>query len=348
MFVRFYTLMATRCATKKQKYLVLLQRITKMNLQTTAKGTVMTATRERVKTRLSQPNSITLFVMTEKGYEFLKETATKYKSLYKQVVVGNDKSIQKDFEAEIINFCYKENIDCVKKADFEEVASEYVITISWRWLIKHPAEKLIVFHDSLLPKYRGFAPLINALINGEKEMGVTAIFGATDFDTGDIIVQSKSTISYPITIAEAIRLNNKNYLCCAELVLNKLLCGEEIKATKQVESEASYSVWRDEDDYRIDWSKQSSDIRRFIDSVGFPYKGASTFFDGKLLRILKAEEFVDVNIENRHYGKVLFISEGKPVVVCGKGMLKITEAYIDDDGKQVSLFPLSKFRIKFV
>lgn len=322
-----------------------------MSLHTTAKGTAMTDTRERErkqKSRPSQAKSITLFLMTEKGYEFLKETAPKYKSLFNQVVVGNDKSIQKDFEDEIINFCDKENIDYVKRADFKEVASEYVIAISWRWLIKHPAEKLIVFHDSPLPKYRGFAPLVNALINGEKEMGVTAIFGATDFDTGDIIAQSKSNISYPITIAEAIRLNNKNYLSCAELVLDKLLCGDEIKATKQVESESSYSVWRDEDDYRIDWSKQSSDIRRLIDAVGFPYKGASTLFDGKLLRILKAEEYVDVNIENRHYGKVLFVSEGKPVVICGKGMLKITEAHIDEDGKQVSLFPLPKFRIRFI
>ena len=294
----------------------------------------------------SQKKSITLFLMTEKGYEFLRETAPKYKSLISQVVVGNDKSLLKDFEAEIINFCDQENIDCVKKSDFEKVASEYVIAISWRWLIKHPTEKLIVFHDSPLPKYRGFAPLVNALINGEKEIGVSAIFGASDFDTGDIIAQSKSNITYPVTIADAIQLNNKNYLECAQLVLDKLLCGDEIKATKQVASEASYSVWRDEDDYRIDWSQESSDIRRFIDAVGFPYKGATTLFDGKLLRILEAEEFSDMNIENRHCGKVLLVNGGKPIVICGKGMLKITRAHIDEDGKQIPFFPLRKFRIR--
>ena len=285
--------------------------------------------------------------MTEKGYEFLRETSTKYKSLFNKVVVGNDKSIQKDYEEEIIAFCVKESINYVKKVDFKAVTSEYVIAISWRWLIKHPAEKLIVFHDSPLPKYRGFAPLVNALLNNEGEIGVTAIFGATDFDTGDIIAQSKSSISYPITIAKAIQLNNKNYLNCAELVLNKLLRGEEINATKQSENEASYSVWRDEDDYKINWSKSSADIRRLIDAVGFPYKGASTYFDGKLIRILKAEEYADVRIENRHYGKVLFVIEGKPVVICGKGMLKIIDAHIDEDGKKIPLFPLSKFRIRF-
>jgi methionyl-tRNA formyltransferase len=310
------------------------------------KGRAMTDKREP-KSRPSQENSITLFLMTEKGYEFLKGTAKKYKSLFHLVVVGNDRSIQKDFGSEIIKLCAEESIECIKKSDFKETTSEYAIAISWRWFIKHPSKKLIVFHDSPLPKYRGFAPLVNALINGEREIGVTAIFGENDFDVGDIIAQSKSKISYPITISEAIRVNNKNYLRCAELVLDRLLCGEEIKATKQVETDASYSLWRDEDDYKIDWNKSSSDIRRFIDAVGFPYKGASTFFDGKLIRILESEEYDDVSIENRHHGKVLFISEGKPVVVCGQGMLKITDAHIEEDGKQIPLFPLSKFRIRF-
>jgi methionyl-tRNA formyltransferase len=285
--------------------------------------------------------------MTEKGYEFLRETATKYKSLFNLIVVGNDKLIQKDYEEEIINLCVKENIDYIKRAEFTEVKSVYAIAISWRWLIKHSAEKLIVFHDSPLPKYRGFAPLVNGLINGEDEIGVTAIFGANEFDTGDIIAQSKSKITYPITISEAIQKNNKNYFNCADLVLNKLLHGESISASKQVEAEASYSVWRDEEDYKIDWSKSSEAIRRFIDAVGFPYKSASTICDGKLIRIFKAEEYTDVSIENRHNGKVLFVSEGKPVVICGKGLLKITEAHIEDDGKTVPFFPLSKFRIRF-
>lgn len=306
-------------------------------------------TREREqKTRLlRQDKLITLFLMTEKGYEFLRETATKYKSLFNLIVVGNDKSIQKDYEEEIINLCVKENIDYIKRVEFTEVKSVYAIAISWRWLIKHSAEKLIVFHDSPLPKYRGFAPLVNGLINGEDEIGVTAIFGANEFDTGDIIAQSKSKITYPITISEAIQKNNKNYFNCADLVLNKLLHGESLSASKQVEAEASYSVWRDEEDYKIDWSKSSEAIRRLIDAVGFPYKGASTICDGKLIRIFKVEEYTDVSIENRHNGKVLFVSEGKPVVICGKGMLKITEAHIEDGGKTVPFFPLSKFRIRF-
>ena len=78
------------------------------------------------------------------------------------------------------------------------------MAVSWRWMIKHPKNKLIVFHDSILPKYRGFAPLVNMLINGEKEIGVSAIFGADEYDSE--IISEKTTISYPIKIQKPFRL----------------------------------------------------------------------------------------------------------------------------------------------
>lgn len=285
--------------------------------------------------------------MTEKGYEFLKQTSAKYKSLYNLVVVGNDPSLQKDYAQEIIEFCDRNNINYVRKSHFTRVETEYAMAISWRWLIKHPPEKLIVFHDSPLPKYRGFAPLVNALINGENEIGVSAIFGANEFDTGDIIAQYVSAVSYPIKINDAIKLNNNNYTSCAEIVLNKLLNNLPLNATKQDESKASYSVWRDEQDYKIDWNMSDVEICRLIDAVGFPYKGASTILDGKVVRILQAEATSDVDIVNRTPGKVLFIKEGKPVVICGKGMLVIIEAYIEEHGLRTNLFPIPKFRIRF-
>jgi methionyl-tRNA formyltransferase len=71
------------------------------------------------------------------------------------------------------------------------------MAVSWRWLIDHPAEQLIVFHDSLLPRYRGFEPLVTSLVNGETRIGVAALFGASEFDTGDVIVQSATASRIP-------------------------------------------------------------------------------------------------------------------------------------------------------
>ena len=84
-------------------------------------------------------------------------------------------------------------------------AVDYQLAIGWRWLISG-TENLIVLHDSLLPKYRGFAPLVNSLINGEQEIGVTAIWAGPEFDAGEIIFQEKAGICYPIKIQEAIEI----------------------------------------------------------------------------------------------------------------------------------------------
>ena len=61
-----------------------------------------------------------------------------------------------------------------------------------------------MFHDSLLPKYRGFAPLVKGLICGETRFGVTALFGASQYDAGDILFQASVGITYPIAISDLI------------------------------------------------------------------------------------------------------------------------------------------------
>ena len=99
-----------------------------------------------------------------------------------------------------------------------------------------------------------------------------------------------------------------------------------------------------EDDYKIDWNKDADFIKRFINSVGYPYKGASSFIDEKKVRILEAEVEKEVIIENRIPGKVLFVERRYPIVVCGKKLLKIL-LMIDDETKE-NILPLKKFRIR--
>ena len=295
----------------------------------------------------SNKNKLTICLMTVKGYHFLQRTAQKYKNIFRLIVVGNDKSIQKDYEEDIIELCNAQQIPFIKRTDFKTVDTEYCLAISWRWLINHPTNKLIVFHDSLLPKYRGFAPLVNALINGEEEVGVTAVFGAEEFDRGDIIAQSKSKITYPIKINDAIELIVHNYLEVATVVLDNLQKGIPLLSRPQKEDDASYSIWRDELDYLIDWNKSAAEIKRFIDSVGYPYKGAYTELGNSVVRILDAAEVKDVVVENRHCGKVLFVENGKPIVICGKGLLKINEGYFEDGENPKPLIPVTKFRLRF-
>ncbi len=288
---------------------------------------------------------LTLFVMTEKGLAFTEQAVSQFKSIIAEVVIGQDSALTNDYSAEIAGVCDRAGVKHTQRKDFQGLSTEYAMAISWRWLIDHPAQKLIVFHDSLLPKYRGFAPLVNALINGESRIGVSAIFGASEYDRGDIIHQTSVPIRYPITIAEAITAVNECYLHSGLAVLEALSSGEPLKAKAQDHSEASYSLWRDDEDYQIDWTQSARRIRRMIDAVGNPYRGAFCRVDGVPARILASEELDDVQIENRTAGKVIFVENGTPVVVCGTGLLRVTACVSDDGG--APLIPLAKFRARF-
>ena len=283
--------------------------------------------------------------MSCKGLKVLEALGKDYLKLIDFVVTARDDDVQADYYDEIFLTCNQLNIRCYDRKDVYHVTSRYAVAVSWRWLINLSDTQLIVLHDSLLPKYRGFNPLVSCLINGEKKIGVTALFAADDYDTGDIIAQSLREISYPIKIERAIELIQDNYSELASEIAGTIANGLKLTGSKQDESEASYSLWRDEEDYRIDWNKPAENIRRFIDAVGFPYKGASTIVNDKPARVIEAEEVEDVKIENRIHGKVIFVKDGFPVVVCGEGLLKIT-ALVDDETKE-SLLPLKKFRVRF-
>jgi methionyl-tRNA formyltransferase len=283
--------------------------------------------------------------MTEKGYKVLKALTTSFPHLVTGVVSARDPNILRDYYDEIKKFCDEKKIPFWDRQKMEEISSDFSIAVSWRWLINLTSTKLIVFHDSLLPQYRGFSPLVSALINGEKWIGVTTFFATKEYDQGDIIAVSKTSITYPIKIQKAIEILTKKYEELAIEIGKKILRGEPITGIKQDESKASYSLWRDEEDYMIDWQMCAERIKRFIDAVGFPYKGAMSRIEDREVRILDAEVLNDVQIVNRTPGKVIFIKNECPVVVCGKGLLMITRIVDDKTGN--SLLPFKKIRVRF-
>lgn len=286
---------------------------------------------------------ITFFAMTAKGYHVLKNVFRHFPSgKVQQVITAIDKEIKDDYYQQIFALCQQYNIPCYDRSHAFTVASEYAFAISWRWLLNIPA-KLISVHDGLLPRYRGFAPLVNALINGENEIGATAIFASNDYDAGDIIEQRVLPVKYPLKINDAIE--QVSHLC-AEVVIDVIKKIDQgiLNARPQAPRLASYSLWRNEDDYRIQWKKSAEFISRFIDAVGYPYEGASAMINNTLVRVITTEPLEDVIIENRSPGKVIFMREHQPVVVCGQGLLLIREMQWENGS---SALPLKKFRTKF-
>ena len=289
---------------------------------------------------------IVFFLMSQKGYESLQHFIDVFgRSPISFVVGARDEHIQKDYYDEIKQVCVKNEIVFFDRKDAFTVDTDYMIAISWRWLISQDRARLIVMHDSLLPRYRGFAPLVNCLVNGEPEIGVTALFASDEYDRGDIIAQRSIPVTYPIKISEAIHRVSFCYKWLIEEVGKNITSGQVIRAEKQDETQASYSLWLDDNDYMINWNRDAAFIKRFIDAVGFPYSGASALMGDKKVRVLEAMVLDDLKVENRSPGKIIFVQDGKPVVVCGKGLLKIIS--MTDDTSTQEILPLKRFRVKF-
>ena len=133
------------------------------------------------------------------------------------------------------------------------------------------------------------------------------------------------------------------------IVLNifKALKGGTLIGIPQNESEASYCIWRDIEDCHIDWSKSSKDIYNFIRAVGKPYYGAYCFLDGEKIIIEKSEVCEkDINFVTRDCGKIWRIDNGCPIVICGKGMLKITKASYKEKQEEIVAFQKIRCRLK--
>ncbi len=288
--------------------------------------------------------SITIFGLGLKALKALKALSPEDLKHIDKVIIGKDKNVQNDYSSELNQFCIQHQLKYEYRNQSTEIDSEILIAIGWRWLItKESQQKLIVFHDSILPRYRGFNPLVSALINGDTEIGVTALLGEEEFDSGDIVGLEKCSITYPIKIKEAIEMISNCYGSLLKKIVAEAI-HKELTQVKQNEAEASFSLWRDFEDYYIDWTWPAEKIKRHIDAVGFPYQGARTIVEGVEYIINDASTIDDVLIENRSPGKVLFKREGCPVVVCGKGLLKIDNMFNPDTNEYH--FP-KKFRLRF-
>jgi len=291
---------------------------------------------------------VAFYIMNLKGYITLKSFIEKFGiDSVTYIVSSNDKAIKKDYFYEIRGLAIKSKIKFFNRfedfSDLEKIPSLYKFAIGWRWLIKNE-NNLIVFHDSLLPKYRGFAPLVNSLINKELNVGVTALVASENYDQGNIIAQKKLEIKYPIKINEVIDRILPLYFYLVDKVYRKIKTNDIFEVTRQNEKEATYSLWLDNEDYYIDWSWSAEKIKRFVDAVGYPYDGAKAYLDRKIVNFVDLDVVNDVIIENRdrHVGKVIFIKNKFPIVVCKRGLIQLVDIRNNENN-----FIHIKFRSKF-
>ncbi|OGL53798.1 MAG: methionyl-tRNA formyltransferase [Candidatus Schekmanbacteria bacterium RIFCSPHIGHO2_02_FULL_38_11] len=153
-------------------------------------------------------------------------------------------------------------------------------------LLEIPPMGCINLHASLLPKYRGAAPINWAIINGEKETGVTTQKMALKLDSGDILLQEKTEI---LETETAGTLHNRLKIIGASLIVStlSLLERKSINPIPQDESMVTFAPLLKKEDGLIDWNKSAAAILNLMRGTN-PWPSSYTFLSGKLFKIWKA------------------------------------------------------------
>lgn len=270
----------------------------------------------------------------------------------------HDPNVSEDYGALIEACCRQEGLEFAPWTDLRPRLRETiheqritgVVAIGWQYLIPSDVwtqlpDRLVVFHDSLLPRYRGFSPVATGMIKGDEEFGVSVIYGGDGIDDGDIILQLGTHLGPEVYMAEAIERIGELYCDAAGTLLLKMKSGA-IKARRQDGSKATYAIWRGPEDCRIDWRKSAREIYDLIRAVSHPYPGAFSYLGGRRIRVWQSEIVPeDVRFEIRDPGKIWRLERGRPVVVCGEGLLELSEM-TDDLGN--SILPVTRLRETFV
>ncbi|EGL82606.1 Methionyl-tRNA formyltransferase [Caldalkalibacillus thermarum TA2.A1] len=217
----------------------------------------------------------------------------------------------------------------------KEWAPDLIVTAAFGQLLPPEVLQLpplgcINVHASLLPKYRGGAPIHRAIMNGEKETGVTIMYMVEKLDAGDILTQ----VRVPIDDHDDVgTLHDKLSQAGAELLIQTLprLERGEISPIPQDDALATYAPVIKREDERIDWSKPHHAVYNHIRGLR-PFPVAFTTVNGQPLKVWKAIK-TDQEQQNFASGTIYRLDETGIGVVCGDGVgLILTE--IQPSGKK--------------
>lgn len=206
-----------------------------------------------------------------------------------------------------------ETVDLVKRAE-----PDVIVVNSWyTWmppeLYKLPPHGTLNLHDSLLPKFTGFSPVLWALISGAEEFGLTVHRMDEQLDTGDILVQHRLAIPAGATGPELVRAGMELIPGAVHEALRALVDGTA-EWKPQNKADRTYFHKRSDRDSRIDWSWDAVDLERFARALSEPYPAAFSYYRGERVEVLAAK------VSEARYGGTagrVIVQEGGGAVVCG-------------------------------
>jgi methionyl-tRNA formyltransferase len=183
-----------------------------------------------------------------------------------------------------------------------------------------PRYGCINVHASLLPRYRGAAPINKAIVDGEAVTGVTTMLMDVGLDTGDMLVKRATEIGFEETAGE---LHDRLALLGRETMEETLqrLCAGSLQPQPQDDAQTCYAPMMKKEDGRIDWTRDARSIHNLVRGLT-PWPGAFTFWDGQMLKI---GHTLPENGADGAPGTVLAAGADGVRIACGQGCLLVRE-----------------------
>ena len=215
---------------------------------------------------------------------------------------------------EFVEELRKYNAELIAVTAFGQILPEEILNM--------PEYGCINVHGSLLPKYRGAAPMQRAIIDGETVTGLTTMFMAKGMDTGDMLLKTEVEIA-PEDNFET--LHDKMAAAGASLLLETIAGLESgmIQRIPQKEEDATYAPMIDKETGHISWEKGGQEIINLMRGLT-PGPGAYTLYEGEPLKLFRAEA-ENGAFPDAEFGEIVEVTKQAFAVKCGDGVLWVRE-----------------------
>ena len=208
-------------------------------------------------------------------------------------------------------------------AELEALAPDLIVVVAYgqilpKSVLEIPAHGCINVHASLLPKYRGAAPINKAIIDGETETGITTMYMDVGLDTGDMLVKKTLAIGPEETAGEL----HDRLACLGRETMEETLrqlCAGTLQREVQDDGQSTYASMMKKEDGRIDWSRSAQEVHDHVRGLD-PWPGAYTTINGELLKLAGTSPETAGGDEP---GTVITADKQGVCIACGSGSLRI-------------------------
>jgi methionyl-tRNA formyltransferase len=206
------------------------------------------------------------------------------------------------------------------KDELERLDPDMIIVTAYgkilpEYILNYPRYGCINIHASILPKYRGAAPIQWSVINGEKITGVTSMLMEKGLDTGDMLLKAEVEIGEYETAGE---LHDRLMILGADLMIKTIALAQDGKLMpqKQCDDESTYAPMINKQTAKVDWTKSAKMISKLVAGMN-PWPVAHTLYKGETLKIYQA---VVSDKRQGKAGQILDADETGIRIVCGDGL----------------------------